>query len=133
MIQQKLSCNYPTSQFAITNWHNVKTEVATACAKHANAKAEVATACAKHANVKAEVTTRKVEVATAYAKHANVKAEVTTGNAEVAIACAKHANVKAEVKSLALKFFQFHSRSLRGCFRSGWLCLSALTDPPKPP
>ncbi|BBD62008.1 hypothetical protein NIES2109_48450 [Nostoc sp. HK-01] len=127
-------------QLVITNSHNIKTKVATACAKHGNVKAEVttgktevATACAKHANVNAEVTTRKVEVATAYAKHANVKAEVTTGNAEVAIACAKHANVKAEVKSLALKFFQFHSRSLRGCFRSGWLCLSALTDPPNPP
>ncbi|MBU7586900.1 MAG: hypothetical protein KAF91_29290 [Nostoc sp. TH1S01] len=74
MIQQKLSCNYPTPQFAITNWHNIKTEFATACAKHAN--------------VKAEVTTGKTEIASACAKHANVKAEVTTG--------------KTEVKSLAL-------------------------------
>ncbi|MBD2437288.1 hypothetical protein H6G69_10830 [Nostoc sp. FACHB-110] len=51
MIQQKLSCNYPTPQFAITNWHNIKTEVATACAKHANVKTEVTS---KKAQVKAE-------------------------------------------------------------------------------
>ncbi len=42
MTQQKPLHNYATPQFVITNWHNVKTEVATVCAKHGNMKAEVA-------------------------------------------------------------------------------------------